>query len=80
MEEVLSCIVLFKILTGYFEQMPFKSRCNRMKIPHFFYFHTATTLKITILRGLQVYFFSTEVKKNITCFCNSKLTKDVSST
>lgn len=44
MEEVLSFIVLFKILTGYFEQMPFKSRCNRIKIPHFFYFLTATTL------------------------------------
>lgn len=46
MEEVLSFIVLFKILTGYFEQMPFKSRCNRIKIPHFFYFLTATSLHI----------------------------------
>lgn len=36
MEDVLSCFGLIKISTGYFEQIPIKSRCKKNKIPHFF--------------------------------------------
>lgn len=36
MKDVLSCFGLFKISTGYFKQMPIKSRYKKIKIPHFF--------------------------------------------